>query len=115
MHLLILEPTSKRVNYLVLSALDQRGFPPSESREIMLLVDGSLPRELKSDLSLPYSAISLIFTINYVILTPQGKDEEKKTRGEKQKTKHQKSRLQQKELIATHQENFRKLDRKSVV
>lgn len=57
--ILIPEPTSGRGNYLVSAALDQRCFPQSErgSREIMILVDRSLPREIRSDLSLPYSVI----------------------------------------------------------
>lgn len=43
-------------------------------------MDSSLPGEIRSDLSLPYSVIPPLFTIKYVTLTPQGKDEEKKTR-----------------------------------
>lgn len=43
-------------------------------------MDNSLPGEIRSDLSLPYSVIPPLFTIKYVTLTPQGKDEGKKTR-----------------------------------
>lgn len=54
MNLLILKPTSDRGNYLALVALDQRSLPQNErSREMMLPMESSLPRGIKSDLSLP--------------------------------------------------------------
>lgn len=80
--LLILQPTSARGNYRVLAALDQRSFPQNKrrTREIILPVDSSLPRGIKSDLSPPYPLIPPTFTIKYVTLPPQGR-----RRGEDQK------------------------------